>query len=85
MGPRNATEALGTIGQAAKSVVPALTTRLKDPCRRVQHNTALALARMGKDAGSATSSLIDVTESEHFDVSQIAKVALNLIDSDKKS
>ncbi|MCY3709361.1 MAG: HEAT repeat domain-containing protein [Caldilineaceae bacterium] len=72
---RNAAEALGNIGSAEP--VPQLARLLvKDSCRFVRHNAALSLAKIGRDADAASSSLQMALDDTNLYVRENARLAL---------
>ncbi len=72
---RNAAEALGNIGSAEP--VPQMARLLvKDNCHLVRHNAALSLAKIGRDADAASSSLRRALDDTNLYVRENARLAL---------
>jgi len=72
---RNAAEALGNIG-SAESVPQLARLLVKDSCRFVRHNAALSLAKIGRDAGAASSPLQMALDDTNLYVRENARLAL---------
>lgn len=72
---RNAAEALGNIG-SAESVPQLARLLVKDSCHFVRHNAALSLAKIGRDADAASSSLQKALDDTNLYVRENARLAL---------
>ena len=78
---RNAAEALGNIG-SAESVPQLARLLVKDNCRFVRHNAALSLAKIGRDADAASSSLRMALDDTNLYVRENARLALARINAE---
>lgn len=59
-----AIDALGNVGTVRPEVVPALTTALQDSAPSVRGKAALALLKIGPDAGSALEALTNIAKND---------------------
>ena len=73
---RNAAEALGKLGQAAKDAVPALIRTLKDRNEAVRRSAAEALGKLGPAANDAVPALIKVLNDRSEEVRRSAAKAM---------
>jgi len=68
--------AIGGMGPAAKSAVPALIEALKDPEATVRFPVCIALREIGPDAIEAVPALREALEDRNDDVAAMARKAL---------
>jgi HEAT repeat protein len=76
----HAATALGNIGPAARTAVPALTRSLRDADEEVRGEAAEALGRIGGEAKSAVGELVQLLNDQRRAVRRRAATALKLID-----
>src|SRR5262249_61458535 len=77
---RQTAAALGKIGPAARTAVPALARALKDTEEDVRVGAAAALGHMGEEARVATGDLIHLLKDDRKAVRRQAATALRMID-----
>lgn len=75
----SAAYAVGSMGAAAKTAVPALTANLKAEQATVRYASALALGEIGPDAASAVPDLRALLDDRNDDVAAIARKAIRAI------
>jgi len=79
-----ATEALASIGSAAKAAVPALVRNLEDPQREIRSATIVALARIGMGAKEAVPALRRLPGQDP-QLSVLAELAIKRIEGKRTS